>query len=509
MCVAACLAGCAQAQTLAQTLAGPGFSVLNTSSYAYGPGTTLFAYPVGFPLITCNASQTNPTQAVNISVSGASLLPATRADATSPYPAVQATVRESWPNNVTGTSVGTDQSVFALTDEIFFNLDTGAVWVLDGTQYLTFNRSLDGVTARNPNTRSVQTLQYVSPASFYSGGAGLDYTEIPAPRTANQTNTTSNGTVYLNASQSWTKAVERLFYYTELVTMQASTTTPCTNDSSGWYQLTPLVDYLLYNVLAANTSYSPRSLTVLDNVTLPNLVGLTPTFYASNLTGSTHYTDLVSSASFLPVNTTLRVFTTPTNSAANGMTQCLTACREYEPANPAIPHCNVWNWCNSTSGCTYALNATQNSIPLHTCLLGYSAPANQNLPVAPVNLANAGYWSGRSTAIKPYNITGSIANATITTTNFTLVSTATPAAPASNTTARAPATSSASVAAPARTPAASPAAAARNATSPAAVTSPAAAARNATSPEADTSPEAAATDASSPAQRNGTSTSGR
>lgn len=70
---------------------------------------------------------------------------------------------------------------------------------------------------------------------------------------------------------------------------------------SGWYQLTPLVDYLLFNVLAANTSYSPQSLTVLDNVTLPNIVGLTPTFYTTNLTGFNHYTDLVSTASFLPV----------------------------------------------------------------------------------------------------------------------------------------------------------------------------------------------------------------
>lgn len=194
-----------------------------------------------------------------MSVSGSSLLPASRADATSPYPAVQATVRESWPNNVTGvlhlctcmhlkghlttpltfhhamlvagSSVGTDQSVFALTEDIFFNLDNGAVWVLNGTQYITFNQSLDGVRATNPTTNSTQTLQYVSSASFFSGGAGLDYTEIPAPSTANQTNTTSNGAVYITASQDWTKAVERLFYYTELVTMQASTTTPCGTNS--------------------------------------------------------------------------------------------------------------------------------------------------------------------------------------------------------------------------------------------------------------------------------------
>lgn len=127
--------------------------------------------------------------------------------------------------------MGVDQSVFELTEDIFFNLDNGAIWVLNGTQYITFNQSLDGVRARNPNTQSVQTLQYVSPASFYSGGAGLDYTEIPAPRTANQTNGTSNGTVYIAANQAWTKAVERLFYYTELTTMQASTTTPCSANS--------------------------------------------------------------------------------------------------------------------------------------------------------------------------------------------------------------------------------------------------------------------------------------
>lgn len=97
-----CVAGCAQAQSLATSLAGPGATLLNSSSYAYGPGTPLFAYPVGFPLVTCNASVANPTQSVNVSVSERSLLPASRADATSPYPAVQTTVRVSWPNNVTG-----------------------------------------------------------------------------------------------------------------------------------------------------------------------------------------------------------------------------------------------------------------------------------------------------------------------------------------------------------------------------------------------------------------------
>lgn len=127
--------------------------------------------------------------------------------------------------------MGIDQSVYALTDDLFFNLDSGAIWALNGTQYITFNQSLDGVRARNTNTQSVQTLQYVSSASFFSGGAGLDYTEIPAPRTANQTNGTSNGTVYLTSNQAWTKAVERLFYYTELVNMQASTTTPCSTNS--------------------------------------------------------------------------------------------------------------------------------------------------------------------------------------------------------------------------------------------------------------------------------------
>lgn len=99
------------------------------------------------------------------------------------------------------------------------------------------------------------------------------------------------------------------------------------------------------------------------------------------------------------VNTTLRIFTTPTNSSATGMSQCLTACREYQQGVAGIPPCNVWNWCNSTTGCTYALNATQNSIPLHTCLLGYSSSAAQNLPVAGVNLANAGYWSGDAHAL--------------------------------------------------------------------------------------------------------------
>ena len=96
------LAGGAYSQSLSTSLAGPGFNLLNSSDYAFGAGTPLFSYPVGFPLITCNASQANPTQALNVSITPRSLVPASRADATSPLPAIQATVRVAWPNNVTG-----------------------------------------------------------------------------------------------------------------------------------------------------------------------------------------------------------------------------------------------------------------------------------------------------------------------------------------------------------------------------------------------------------------------
>lgn len=135
---------------------------------------------------------------------------------------------------IAGPSVGIDQSVFAVVEDTFLNLDTGDIWQLNNTQYITFNRSLDGLTARNyfgvgPN----QTLQYVPPATFYSGGAGLDYQQIAPPAIATPSNATSNSTkpVYATATQQWTKVVERLYYYTELVTLQASVTTPCSNDS--------------------------------------------------------------------------------------------------------------------------------------------------------------------------------------------------------------------------------------------------------------------------------------
>ena len=74
---------------------------------------------------------------------------------------------------------------------------------------------------------------YVPPDSFYSGGAGLDYVQIPPPAVSTPSNATSNSTdpVYVEATQAWTKAIERLYYYTELVTLQAAVTTPCSNDS--------------------------------------------------------------------------------------------------------------------------------------------------------------------------------------------------------------------------------------------------------------------------------------
>lgn len=99
---AGCSSAQAQSRVLSTSLAGPGSALLNTTSFKYPALSPLYSYPVGFPLITCNASSDNPTQALNISV-GSSLVPAARADATSPYPAVHATIRVAWPNNVTGT----------------------------------------------------------------------------------------------------------------------------------------------------------------------------------------------------------------------------------------------------------------------------------------------------------------------------------------------------------------------------------------------------------------------
>lgn len=133
-----------------------------------------------------------------------------------------------------GSSVGIDQSVFAILEDTFLSLSTGTIWQLNNTPYITFNRSLDGMVARNYyGVGANQTLQYVNPATFYNGSAGLDYQEIAAPATARPSNATSNSTkaVYAEATQAWTKVVERLYYYTELVTLQASTTTPCSNDS--------------------------------------------------------------------------------------------------------------------------------------------------------------------------------------------------------------------------------------------------------------------------------------
>ena len=93
----------AQSSVFSTSVAGNGSVLLNTTSFKYPALTPLYSYPVGFPLITCNASSGNPTQTLNVSL-GSSLVPATRADATSPYPAVHATIRVAWPNNVTGKS---------------------------------------------------------------------------------------------------------------------------------------------------------------------------------------------------------------------------------------------------------------------------------------------------------------------------------------------------------------------------------------------------------------------
>lgn len=157
------------------------------------------------------------------------------------------------PNICTaGPSVGIDQTVFAVTEDTFLNLNTGAIWQLNNTQYITFNRSLDGTPAINYyGVGSSQTLLYVSPASFYSGGAGLDYLQIAPPAVSTPSNATSNSTqpVFVTTTQAWTKAVERLYYYTELVSLQAAVTTPCSNDSRYVCTYASTSEYIFHSLM--------------------------------------------------------------------------------------------------------------------------------------------------------------------------------------------------------------------------------------------------------------------
>ena len=73
---------------------------------------------------------------------------------------------------------------------------------------------------------------------------------------------------------------------------------------SGFYQLAPLANYLQTSVLPSNTSYSTKSVTILDNITLPDSISFQPAFTTTNLTvnsSNPHFTDLVYNTSFLPV----------------------------------------------------------------------------------------------------------------------------------------------------------------------------------------------------------------
>lgn len=73
---------------------------------------------------------------------------------------------------------------------------------------------------------------------------------------------------------------------------------------SGYYQLAPLANYLQNSVLPSNSSYSTRSVYLLDNVTLPDSISFQPEFSTTNLTtnaSNPHFADLVYNTSFLPV----------------------------------------------------------------------------------------------------------------------------------------------------------------------------------------------------------------
>lgn len=125
-----------------------------------------------------------------------------------------------------GSSIGPDQSVVLLTDDIYVDPDSATVYSLKSEVCATTDQSLEG-TLINGNTGPCTVVHLPYSYSNYD-----QYSNFTKPASSSSSAAADPQDVVVLAKLPWSFAVERLLYYTSLVAMQASTEGTCQTDST-------------------------------------------------------------------------------------------------------------------------------------------------------------------------------------------------------------------------------------------------------------------------------------
>lgn len=348
------LLGVAMAQGPVDAQGQPGTPVPTSGTFRFPVASDagLIEYPNGFALVTCMS----PRQTLNISFNkvvppGGNTL----------VDVVHATLRQD-----TDTA-----GVFTLLENTWYDLSTGTINVLNGSVSVTFNQAQSGMNG----------ALYIKPTDLYTTSALLPYITVGAPAS----NTTDPGTaaVSLTSSSAWTTNLEKLYYYTGLVTLEASVNGACMN-KAGYPQLASLANYLRRSLF---TAVNLPTNAALDNITS----GPAGEQYTTvSEAGAYPYAALTYNQGFIMADTVVATTTAASQSA------CQLACRNNN-------RCNLYHYCSNSAGCTDA-TAPATNLASQQCRLGFSAAVAANQPVALAQLGNTGSVSGRETAIKPYSV---------------------------------------------------------------------------------------------------------
>ncbi|DBA98816.1 hypothetical protein WJX77_006821 [Trebouxia sp. C0004] len=426
-----CAASACMAQTTAQLFDTPFPSTYNghgativparDSSQFHFPTITghadvqqpLATYLQGFPAVSCGSS----SESFNISFGFLYTPSVVPEESTQDY-AVHLSILNPFPNNITGGSTYTDQEIFNVEVDAWLNLRTGIVSALNYSQtgaVYTFNPSYDGQIAQELTGRAdatvYLTVRYVNPDTFYgvtsdgNGKGPMSYYLYPPPALGsvgvNDTGTQLKNELY------WVENVEQLQFYGGFIAMQSTLGSSCNANTAGFYQLSPLLDYLtdiLQDVVSDDSSmYSNEHLGQLNATYVQSNSDLTYDIYAT----------LRYSGQYLLVD---HQILDPALNVTES--ECILLAKNYTLNTANVkdsPPANVWNFC-ATGICNYTFpnGTTGESISPYagshtasTCQFGYSSAVDNNEYVQPAYILPPGLGSaGRFNPARPYIVNG-------------------------------------------------------------------------------------------------------
>ncbi|KAL0046176.1 hypothetical protein WJX82_004891 [Trebouxia sp. C0006] len=331
--------------------------------------------------------------------------------------AVHLSNRIPFPNNVTGSSNSTDQSIFSIAADTWLNLRTCVVSGLNTTEtgpaLYTFASSLDGQYAGVVSRGQVvgaRQVHYVSPDVFSGASSGsstepglasgLNGGHYLYPYPGTHSISPNDTGVKLSSEFNWLQGAESLLFWGGFIATQASRAEPCTSLNEGFSELSPLLAYLTIalqdSVINAGLNYTEAEqqqfgnlyTSYVQNIADGNApadeVTAAPTFNVSSGVFASLTNQAILGGAFLPVD---KLISNP----ALGLTesQCLASAKNHTLAVSNVDNtvpANVWNFC-ATGICNYTFaNGTTGVFVspyagTHTesvCQLGYSSAVDNN-----------------------------------------------------------------------------------------------------------------------------------